>query len=674
MPDPLFLLVKVKGMKGRASFFIIFILTGNLIFSNPVFRKVAASAGSIGIYDKYELTIDLKANYNNPFDYDEISLQAIFVSPSGKKYTVDGFWYEEFSFNCDPSTFNENLKDLHTNCWKIRFTPFLEGTWKVLLRCTDLDGSSNYQQGIDFVCLKNGNAKGFIRKANRMYLKFDNGDFYFPVNINMGWCEANSTTICSYRDWIDEFSAHGGNNMRIMANSYWSMSLEKHEKDNRFTPGNYTAYMNSAFRLDEIMRYAAEKGVNVEFSMDNHDLYLCKKPGENCTFMKEHPYYCGNLERMTYTYCASDRYDCFRTVKQEPYKTLIKWQAQRTRYMIARWGYAVNLEAWEIMNEIDLMPDLAGNADHVNVLIDYLNFQIALIEKLDVYQHLVTVSGARELPDPEADPNSRKGFQYQMFRLPGIDFTSTHAYSLNTAANSNTFLPERLPEYLGELISRSLGVYHKPALIDETIWGYRQQYPENDPKGYLLHNAIWTAAFAGSLGSANPWDWVPMLIRAPATANKYFCPAYLDQIETLAGFMKNINLLDQDYVPFRMDDNDVPFRGYYLRGKTKTYGYIQNKQYDWENLYLKNKQFLFDKSPPESPASGYYPVSIPENTICNIPAGTAGSYQVTFYACDILHKMIYTTTLESVKEHKEYYLRVPLPKVDWDVTFVAMKL
>jgi len=47
-----------------------------------------AGAKTIGLYEKLELCIDLKATYTNPFDPEQIDLWAEFTAPSGKPWRI----------------------------------------------------------------------------------------------------------------------------------------------------------------------------------------------------------------------------------------------------------------------------------------------------------------------------------------------------------------------------------------------------------------------------------------------------------------------------------------------------------------------------------------------------------------------------------------------------------
>ena len=57
----------------------------------PSILSVRANSREIGLYEKFELRMDIKATYSNPFNSDEIDITAEFTSPSGRKQNIWGF-------------------------------------------------------------------------------------------------------------------------------------------------------------------------------------------------------------------------------------------------------------------------------------------------------------------------------------------------------------------------------------------------------------------------------------------------------------------------------------------------------------------------------------------------------------------------------------------------------
>jgi hypothetical protein len=74
-------------------------------------------------YESVELTLEIDAEYSNPYDAREVVLEGLFTGPDGSDMTIPGFWDGEGS-------------------WKIRFTPSQEGLWTYSIIVTDPRGNS----------------------------------------------------------------------------------------------------------------------------------------------------------------------------------------------------------------------------------------------------------------------------------------------------------------------------------------------------------------------------------------------------------------------------------------------------------------------------------------------------------------------------------------------------
>ena len=110
--------------------YIVYILA--LLLSGISLCIANTNLHSVNLYDVYEIKLKTKHKVNNPFDVLDINLEALFISPTGKKYTSFGFY---------------DGKVNQTYIWKIRFNPDIPGRWK------------------------------FKLKSNKSYFKLYNGDF-----------------------------------------------------------------------------------------------------------------------------------------------------------------------------------------------------------------------------------------------------------------------------------------------------------------------------------------------------------------------------------------------------------------------------------------------------------------------------------------------------------------
>ena len=106
-------------------FFIVSLLNAQTVTPSvkPEVISIFQPADSVGQYDKYELRMNIKATFVNPFDPEDIDITATFTSPTGKKWTIPGFYHYTFG-----------------GMWKVRFTPDELGFWKYTVHVRDKTG------------------------------------------------------------------------------------------------------------------------------------------------------------------------------------------------------------------------------------------------------------------------------------------------------------------------------------------------------------------------------------------------------------------------------------------------------------------------------------------------------------------------------------------------------
>ena len=63
----------------------------------PAIRGVTPSGPTVPRFGKFELTVELAAGYDNPFDPEQVDLTAEFISPAGKHVVVPGFFCQVVS-------------------------------------------------------------------------------------------------------------------------------------------------------------------------------------------------------------------------------------------------------------------------------------------------------------------------------------------------------------------------------------------------------------------------------------------------------------------------------------------------------------------------------------------------------------------------------------------------
>lgn len=456
------------------------------ISAQPEFITIDRNNSQIGKYEKFELTIDAKAKYVNPYNEKDVSIKAIFVSPSGIKKSVSGFYYKDYEILPQ----NNRYKNVGKDVWKVRFSPDEIGKWTYHLTLNDSNGTAN-STPFSFECIVSSN-NGFVRKSNTNFLKFDSGLNYFAIGENIGWY--GHKRIDDYKQWIDELAENGGNFLRLWMCS-WGTAIEWKETG----LGDYSKRQDRAFELDWIIDYAAQKGIYIMLCLNNH--------GQVSTYV--------NSEWDNNPYNIKNGGPCKNTFDFFSDSTAIKYYLRRLNYIVARWGYSPNILAWEIFNEIEFTNFYFFERNNI---VAWHKMNAKYLNSLDVNKHLITTSYA----------SSEKDFK--LWKQPEIDFTQTHFYSGSQDIESIQI----------DGIKKYLASFEKPTLVGEFgLWSRDESFAEMDPKGITLHNSMWASAISGSLGTAMTWWWDSYV--HPFKLFKYFQP--------VTHFVSSIDYLTEDYRP-----------------------------------------------------------------------------------------------------------------------------
>lgn len=426
----------------------------------PILRGATPSAVEVEQYGLFELTLDLNALFANPYDYDEIRVEATFVAPDGKRETVDGFFMQPFQIS-DPAS--GGLSPLGSGVFQVRFSPRQTGNWSFTASCTNRGGTATLPPGY-FQCTPAAapQNRGFAHTNPSLFFAFDNGEQYISIGENMAWPQSNA--YLDFTRWIDKLTAHGGNFIRIW-NCHWGLGLEW------LDDGNYAGlkkyHQGNCFYLDWLFGHCAEKGVLVMLCLHHHG-QVSTRVNSN---WKENPYNTTNGGPCRRTW------DFFSNAKA---RKLVK---NRLRYALARWGSQRSLLAWELFNEVDWTDQFRRRQKQIaGWHVEMASF----FKKHDLYEHPVSTSFGRDEYAPA------------IWKQPEIDFTQTHYYV-------DVPHPERA---LADGVHRYLDAFGKPTLNAE--FGL---HPDGgdlarlDPDGIYFHNCLWAPLFSGAAGTGMSWWW-----------------------------------------------------------------------------------------------------------------------------------------------------------------------
>ncbi|MBK7937331.1 MAG: DUF5060 domain-containing protein [Lewinellaceae bacterium] len=86
----------------------------------PVITSATPAAGVVEQWDKFEINLDIAANWSNPYDYDEIRVTGTFTAPDGQVTTVDGFFMQEYTIANEQTG---AVNPVGPGRFKVRFSP-----------------------------------------------------------------------------------------------------------------------------------------------------------------------------------------------------------------------------------------------------------------------------------------------------------------------------------------------------------------------------------------------------------------------------------------------------------------------------------------------------------------------------------------------------------------------
>ena len=382
----------------------------------PEITSVELDRPELPRYESLEIKISVDAEYTNPYDAREITLQGTFTGPDGEGITVPGFW---------------DARD----AWRIRFTPDLEGAWHYALTLTDANGTSTPAEGAFTVTPSD--LHGWLQPGN--WVNPDYSGHYFVYHDGTpfyGVGHGDALNILA-----DRFDAENGvglfDNMKEAGENYvvwWPLYT------NSPVNKNYDDYSQGNVDLiDVIVQDAQKENIFLIFTIWDHPQLR-----DNT-----HAWGTGNWENNGFKNLGS--LESFFTSEEA-----WAWQTNLYRYLIARWGYSPAIGMWQTVSEIN-----GTNAyDQLNPWHEKVN---AYFVENDPYRHPTTASMSGDVDWPEGHA--------------ATDVPQVHLYAFEDAVGAAGILADwtsllfngyEKPNWVGEFGVGGNSVY--PELFHNAIW------------------------------------------------------------------------------------------------------------------------------------------------------------------------------------------------------------
>ncbi len=415
----------------------------------PVISRRSENSTRIGLYEKYEILIDLTHTvYTNPYDPDQVTVQALFSAPSGRSWLVGGFYD------------NYNGRAL----WKLRFAPNEPGPWRYTLSVTTPAGTGS-SPSYSFEAVASAH-NGWLHTStvNPRYLIHDDGTPFYGIAIFWPWgiAEAGLNTLKNLGcNWV----------------GFWNITYDTGNTLIESMSSGLGRYdQNKCKRIDDILEWLEQRDMTLSLSIWPHDLFCKSLPGWAQRW-NDNPY--------------NQLCDVLDIYENE---TAWRYMEKQYRYIIARWGYSRAMGPWEIINEISGTD--AWAAGRTAAADAWTRKSYTFLRAHDPFDRPVTAS--------------QHGGQfwttgYAIFDLPNIHLYETDGGTARYANN-----PVRSSLWVYHEAARRMGEgYAKPAILGEAGGGSSKNYggyaPGSSEYTRMFHNALWTSWSSGLAASPVWW-------------------------------------------------------------------------------------------------------------------------------------------------------------------------
>jgi len=429
-----------------------------------------ANAAEIPRGARFELTFDLAATFDNPFDPRDVDVRCELRTPGRGLVTVPAFFYTPFERTAD-----NRVGARGQPVWKVRFTPREAGDYTYRVKARDRTGEVESEPG-SMRCTP-GAYQGFVRVSPQrpFVFEFDSGAPYVPTGINLFYSTRlgrppPEERLAECERLMNRLADAGGNFVRLRADS-WFLAIEgtTDSAAGYLGPGWYQ--QQTCWEIDRLYRLAERRGMYIMHCLENANglANLIGTPPP------------GYAWRRRYAFCLKDNGGpCDRVEDFWTNPEMLELTRRKLRYTVARWGASPRVMCWEFWNELVPRGDLMDQqvAWHRNMA--------RYLRAIDPWRHPITSSMQRHFEQ-----------QAPMWDLPELEIVQVHTYR-----------GRDLPTYMAEVIAESARRWRKPYFFGEfgIIHEDRSQgkYPY-DPDGLHLHNGLWAPVMAGGAGPGAFW-------------------------------------------------------------------------------------------------------------------------------------------------------------------------
>lgn len=403
-------------------------------------------------YSKVEIDIELMQKFNNPYMQEDVALDMLIVTPSGKEQVLPCYFVTE--------------KGKNLSSWMARYAPQESGMHQYKIQLTKNGRKKATSKPSSFEVSRTDNP-GFLHTKSNWILEFDNGRPFRGIGENICWESRDEddskffkklhekADLYNYDYLLTEFAKNGGNFFRTWMCS-WNLPIDYKGPFNnsRYTPSDEYYNPSALARMDYLLELS-----------ESLDLYIMLTLGQGGFMAGERG-------------VAENAVDFFAGKKARA------WYKNRLRYIVARWGYSTSIAMWEFFNEVDNVQfQDKNNPIDGRLITDWHNEMSTYLKQIDPYHHIVTTSISHR--DIEG-----------LNSIRNIDINQKHIY------NKTSIIPAEIERYVQE--------FGKPYIIGEfgREWDWSKNFDDFAHEMDIdFKRGVWYGLFSPTPVTPMSWWW-----------------------------------------------------------------------------------------------------------------------------------------------------------------------
>lgn len=368
----------------------------------------------------------------NPFDRNDIDIEAVFMHNGKVVKRNDGFFYKEFRRDLGN---NRWRKDTTSYSFRIRHAPEFTGNYDVTVTIK-IRGLNTVQVNSTFSVDATDNP-GFLEPGkHNKHMRFSKTkESFVGVGQVIPWVfdiggrldvAAGPVNFMTMYNSFRKLKESGGNFTRMVA-APWFMQLEWESL------GNYDPKMGQAWEFDRMNDKLQDHDIYYIFCALLHSPFE-SHPEEGATNQEiSWESYCYNQMDMTKSPIACEsEVSCTQPVDFFDNEEALHHQKNYFRYFVARWGYSTSIAGWQLISETDQVHEYRDESAEDGATIDHADNRSKVNQWVDKISRFMTL----ECDDKHMKSTSFiTGRNYsshmwdpELFELEEIDFVGLHDY------------------------------------------------------------------------------------------------------------------------------------------------------------------------------------------------------------------------------------------------------